>query len=374
MPLSQIVRDRFDEIVEWRSHGISWKDIDGRLRGSKGGKSPMSLRNFYFKELAIRRSQERIDLLDWIDSHFHQIQDLRLRGYDWAAVHKRASLDEDTAPSLIEMIAEFGEMKKRRAQSALAPSRLREETAKECTGEDLSAQSSTGGLGSTLGDESRFETQVPKNSKKATGDWAPLTYSSPWRGSDGRNPRSPGASAPSGPSLGAIRETLSKPSDETYTTPKRPREIALSFLASPSQRQLVDYLADMQALDEDHPIWGIVAMLGAVISGEGSSRLDLGELGEILATESDLKAATTEVRMLRSEIHGLRSEIQKVRSDIRSLASQTSTSTTELKDMHVVIETRLSQIGKVINDAAHLNSQMPKFLESLRMALTPKDS
>jgi hypothetical protein len=51
-----------------------------------------------------------------------------------------------------------------------------------------------------------------------------------------------------------------------------PRDKALQQLTDLHQRQVVETLADMQALPDDHPIWGVVALLGAVISkpGEGS--------------------------------------------------------------------------------------------------------
>jgi hypothetical protein len=51
-----------------------------------------------------------------------------------------------------------------------------------------------------------------------------------------------------------------------------PRDQALQQLTDLHQRQVVETLADVQALPDDHPIWGVVALLGAVIAkaGEGS--------------------------------------------------------------------------------------------------------
>ncbi|MHB1733106.1 MAG: hypothetical protein ACYCU8_06575 [Ferrimicrobium acidiphilum] len=50
------------------------------------------------------------------------------------------------------------------------------------------------------------------------------------------------------------------------------REQALQQLTDLHQRQVVETLADVQGLPDDHPIWSVVALLAAATSkiGEGS--------------------------------------------------------------------------------------------------------
>ncbi|WP_298405081.1 hypothetical protein [Ferrimicrobium sp.] len=50
------------------------------------------------------------------------------------------------------------------------------------------------------------------------------------------------------------------------------RDQALQQLTDFHQRQVVETLADVQGLPDDHPIWATVALLGTVIvkAGEGS--------------------------------------------------------------------------------------------------------
>ncbi len=69
-----------------------------------------------------------------------------------------------------------------------------------------------------------------------------------------------------------------------------PKELALSHLASPSQRQLVEALADQQSLPDDYPIWAIVAMLGTVVSA-APPRRDQSGFESTLAQKSDTDAA-----------------------------------------------------------------------------------
>lgn len=372
MALTQIVRDRFDEITEWRSRGVSWKKIDEELRGSEGGKSPMSVRNLYFKELAQRQSQERNNVLDWIDAHFDQIQELRRRGYDWAAVHTHLSLDEDTDQSLTVLIAEFEAMKTRRTQESPVQASLGEEPAKKDSIEATYTKPSMDVSRPKPENEPRSGFRISTTPKEGASHRS-LSAFSRSRDSDNKDAAPSGKGIPDNSGSSTISDTFSKPTQATSSTAHmRLREIALSFLASPSQRQLVDSLAEMQALNDDHPIWGVVAMLGAVISGEGSTHLDLGELKKIVPTKSELEVAKSEMQRLGTEVQALRSEIQGARSDINSLRSQTDTLAAEIRTTHATITTSLSQIANVITGAANLNREMPEFLESLRVALTQR--
>ena len=136
-----------------------------------------------------------------------------------------------------------------------------------------------------------------------------------------------------------------------------PKELALSHLASPSQRQLVEALADQQSLPDDHPIWAIVAMLGTVVSG-APPRQDLSGFESTLAQKSDTEAVRTEIRALTGEL--------------RILESQTEALVAEVKALHARLDDHLDEIAKVISGAANLNRKIPEFLDGLKAVLLPK--
>ncbi|NNN15947.1 MAG: hypothetical protein HKL82_08850 [Acidimicrobiaceae bacterium] len=70
------------------------------------------------------------------------------------------------------------------------------------------------------------------------------------------------------------------------------REYAMKQLVEMGWRPVVDEMAKIQGLPEDHPAWAMVAMIGAAI-GDGS----------------DCKA---ELANLRAEVAGLRAEVAKL--------------------------------------------------------------
>ena len=59
MKLSQLVRDRFNEITQWRSQGEPWREIDGRFRAMGQNPGTNSVRTLYRQELARRKTPER---------------------------------------------------------------------------------------------------------------------------------------------------------------------------------------------------------------------------------------------------------------------------------------------------------------------------
>lgn len=121
------------------------------------------------------------------------------------------------------------------------------------------------------------------------------------------------------------------------------KDRALEQLSDVNQRQLVDELAAISALDDNHPIWAIIAMLGAVIGNTNTN-------------------AATEVARLRDEVSELKGLVQ-VSLTQNNRPAQDSTPT--LAEIH---ET-LHQVKLVLANAAHLNRQMPKFLERLEDVL-----
>lgn len=126
-----------------------------------------------------------------------------------------------------------------------------------------------------------------------------------------------------------------------------PKDLALSHLTAPSQRQLVQALAEQQALSDDHPIWVIVAMLSTVISAAPARQ----DRESALAQKGDIEALRTEIRALSSQTEALAAEVASLR---------------EILDSH------LDESTKVISGAANLNRKIPEFLEGLKAVLLPK--
>lgn len=118
------------------------------------------------------------------------------------------------------------------------------------------------------------------------------------------------------------------------------KDKALEQLIGVNQRQLIDELAAVSALDDNHPIWAIIAMLAAVVGN-----------------------TTTEVTRLRDEIIGLKALLQNA---LNPNPQPTQDATTILAEGR---ET-LNQVKLVLADAAHLNRQMPKFLDRLEDVLS----
>ena len=117
------------------------------------------------------------------------------------------------------------------------------------------------------------------------------------------------------------------------------KDRALEQLSDVNQRQLIDELAAVSALDDNHPIWAIIAMLGAVIGN-----------------------TATEVARLRDEVIEVKGLVQ---GSLGRNGNPSQDSTPALTEIH---ET-MNQVKVVLGDAAHLNRQMPKFLERLEGVL-----
>ena len=124
------------------------------------------------------------------------------------------------------------------------------------------------------------------------------------------------------------------------------KNLALVHLSQPSQRQLVETLADSQALPDDHPIWSIVAMFAVAMS-----KTPVG-------VDSDSDAVEKTLAEIRDELHALNAGHKILAAEISALTAR--------------LDAHLADISKVIAGAANLNRQMPKFLDSLKAALLPK--
>ena len=120
MKLSQLVRDRFNEITQWRSQGEPWLEIDRRFRemGQKPGSD--SVRTLYRLEMARRRSPEREATLKWANSNYQAIKDLLSQGYDWTAIlifiPPDFDVDQGTA-DLTRLVSEFMSIDRYRSRS-----------------------------------------------------------------------------------------------------------------------------------------------------------------------------------------------------------------------------------------------------------------
>ena len=120
MKLSQLVRDRFNEITQWRSQGEPWLEIDGRFRAMGQDPGSDSIRTLYRQEMTRRRSPEREAALRWANSNYLAIKDLLRQGYDWTAVLILIPPDFDTDPGssgLMTLVAEFMSIDRYRSRS-----------------------------------------------------------------------------------------------------------------------------------------------------------------------------------------------------------------------------------------------------------------
>lgn len=117
--LSQVVRDQFNEITEWRSQGESWLEIDGRFRAMGQSPGTNSVRTLYRQELARRRSPEREAALMWANSNYQAIRDLLDQGYDWTAILILIPPHFDSPGSipLTRLVAEFMSVERLRSTS-----------------------------------------------------------------------------------------------------------------------------------------------------------------------------------------------------------------------------------------------------------------
>ena len=113
--LAQTIRERFDEITEWRNNGRTWKDITETIRGAQDKPSPLTLRNLYYRELIHRKSASGHN------ARLEAIQLLLDKRYDWPTIltHLQPRWDAtDTLPTLNRIIAEFNIIDEARSAQA----------------------------------------------------------------------------------------------------------------------------------------------------------------------------------------------------------------------------------------------------------------
>lgn len=120
------------------------------------------------------------------------------------------------------------------------------------------------------------------------------------------------------------------------------KDQALKQLADSNQYQAIEALAAINSLEDDHPIWATVAMLGAVINRAETAASDTAK-----------------------EVSSLRDEVMELKGLI--LGSIERRETPGGGSAAVLAKSRelMSQVLEVLNGAATLNKQMPKFLDQL---------
>ena len=124
------------------------------------------------------------------------------------------------------------------------------------------------------------------------------------------------------------------------------KDHALKQLSDAKQLEALEALASLDGLEDDHPIWATVAMLGAVINRSETS--------------------TSETA---SEVSNLRDEVMELKGLIIGSMSHREAPGGESVLMLAKIRELMSQILEVLSGSANLNKQMPGFLEKLEGVL-----
>ena len=124
------------------------------------------------------------------------------------------------------------------------------------------------------------------------------------------------------------------------------KDYALKQLSDAKQLEALEALASLDGLEDDHPIWATVAMLGAVINQSGTS--------------------TSETA---NEVSSLRDEVLELKGLIIGSMGHRDGSGGESILMLAKIRELMSQILEVLSGSANLNKQMPGFIGRLEGVL-----
>ncbi len=124
------------------------------------------------------------------------------------------------------------------------------------------------------------------------------------------------------------------------------KDHALKQLSDAKQLNALEALTSLEGLEDDHPIWATVAMLGAVINRSGTSASDTAR-----------------------EVSSLRDEVLELKGLIIGSVGHRDGSGGESVLMLAKIRELMSQILEVLSGSANLNKQMPGFLEKLEGVL-----
>ena len=124
------------------------------------------------------------------------------------------------------------------------------------------------------------------------------------------------------------------------------KDHALKQLSDAKQLNALEALTSLEGLEDDHPIWATVAMLGAVIN-----------------------RAETSTSETASEVSNLRDEVMELKGLIIGSMGHREAPGGESVLMLAKIRELMNQILEVLSGSANLNKQMPGFLEKLEGVL-----
>ncbi|WP_298207561.1 hypothetical protein [Ferrimicrobium sp.] len=107
---AQFIRSRFDEVVEWRALGLTWKEIASQLTRDGTPPSTSLVVSTYNDELRLRSFPSRIAAVRWAIDNGRAIADLRNRGYGWATIAgllPPVAIKQGSIPELDVLVAEY---------------------------------------------------------------------------------------------------------------------------------------------------------------------------------------------------------------------------------------------------------------------------
>ncbi|MHB1733108.1 MAG: hypothetical protein ACYCU8_06585 [Ferrimicrobium acidiphilum] len=122
---TQIIRSHFDEVVEWRSRGISWAQIGNELHLTDKLADVSTLRVIYQYERQRRTTPQYVTAVEWALANKAMIADLLNKGVDWGtivAIVSRDNIGDGTKPKLEMLIEAYASIVSRTpAHSASSP-------------------------------------------------------------------------------------------------------------------------------------------------------------------------------------------------------------------------------------------------------------
>ncbi len=107
---TQFIRSHLDEMIEWRSRGLTWKEIASQLTRDGTSANTSLVVSTYNDELRLRSSPSRIAAVRWAIDNERAIADLRNRGYGWATIAgllPPVAIKQGSIPELDVLVAEY---------------------------------------------------------------------------------------------------------------------------------------------------------------------------------------------------------------------------------------------------------------------------
>lgn len=107
--LSRLIRDKSNDITTWRSEGLSWPEIEERIKAMGVNPGTNSVRNLYHRELARSRNPKQVAALRWAHENYSVIKGLLDQSYGWIDISILLPLEQSptTSPTLNTLIVAF---------------------------------------------------------------------------------------------------------------------------------------------------------------------------------------------------------------------------------------------------------------------------